>query len=110
MSKRLITLRLVGALAALGVLSLFAYGNAGQSVDVNLGLFTLRDLSLPVVLYAAIVIGMAVMLLAGLRADLRTRDALRHYDKIAADVLRSIDEREGTGDGAEVAEEASDKA
>ncbi|UCF21263.1 MAG: hypothetical protein JSU87_07745 [Gemmatimonadota bacterium] len=109
MSKRVIALRLGAALVAVAALVLFAYENASQSVDLSLGVFTLRGLSLPVVLYAAVVIGMAVMLLAGLRSDLRTHDALKHYDKIASDVLRSIDGREGSSEEAGSAKEARDK-
>ena len=76
-------------------------------MDVRLGLFTLRGVSLPVVIYGAAIIGMLLMVAVSLRNDLRTRQALDHYDKIAADVLGSINADE---DEEEVLEEAGGKS
>ncbi len=57
----------------------FAAANAGQRVTLNLGLVTIRSVSLPVVVFASALIGMLAVFLVGLRADLRTRQLLQHY-------------------------------
>ena len=57
----------------------FAVLNGGTRVSVNLGLFTLRSVSLPAVVFTSVVLGMLMVFLAGLRADLRTRRMIRRY-------------------------------
>ncbi|MDP2482108.1 MAG: lipopolysaccharide assembly protein LapA domain-containing protein, partial [Candidatus Palauibacterales bacterium] len=65
------------AFAALAVL--FAAQNGGVRVPLNLGVVTLRSVSLPIVVFTSVILGMVLVLLAGLKADLRTRRMLRRY-------------------------------
>ncbi len=57
----------------------FAVLNGGTRVSVHLGLITLRSVSLPAVVFTSVVLGMLMVFLAGLRADLRTRRMIRRY-------------------------------
>jgi uncharacterized integral membrane protein len=68
---------MVTAFAALAVL--FAVQNGGVRVPLNLGVVTLRSVSLPIVVFTSVILGMVLVLLAGLKADLRTRRMLRRY-------------------------------
>ena len=68
---------LVAAFSA--VAALFAVQNGGVRVPLHLGIVSLRSVSLPVVVFTAVVVGMLLVLLAGLRADLKTRKMLRRY-------------------------------
>jgi uncharacterized integral membrane protein len=108
MSKRGILTRLAGGLLIVVALGWFAYVNSSQTVDLNFGLFAIHAVSLSIVIYGAIVLGMVFMLAASLRRDMATDKALKRYDQIAADVLRDIEdpaeERE------EVLEETGEKA
>jgi uncharacterized integral membrane protein len=61
------------------VAAAFAVQNGGQRVTVHLGIVTLRSVSLPLVVFGSVVVGMLLVFLAGLRADLRTRRMLRRY-------------------------------
>lgn len=73
-----------GARVATGV-ALFAFAiwlaaeNGRELVTLRLGFVTLRSVSLTVVVLGSIILGMAAALLAGLRADLRTRQLLRQF-------------------------------
>ena len=67
----------VGAAVLLALSTVFAALNRGSSVGVDLGLFELRRVPMPIVVFGAVLIGMAIMLLAGLRSDLRVREILR---------------------------------
>ncbi len=107
MNKKTFAVRALIGVVVVAALAWFASANSGQSVDVRFGLFTLRGVSLPVVIYGAAIIGMLLMVAVSLRNDLRTRQALDHYDKIAADVLGSINADE---DEEEVLEEAGGKS
>lgn len=60
----------------------FAVANGDQQVTVELGLVTLRSVSLPVLVFGAVLVGMLAVFLAGLRADLRTRRTLRRYREV----------------------------
>lgn len=73
------TVRILNFLLLLGAAALFAVLNFGERVDLHFGLFTLRSVSLPLVVFGSVLIGMLVQLLVGLRADLRTRKRLRRY-------------------------------
>jgi len=70
-------------LAALGVavvvaLSLgFATLNAGQRVTLRLGVVTFYGVPLTVVAFGSVITGMLVMLVAGIRSDLKVRGILR---------------------------------
>jgi uncharacterized integral membrane protein len=92
MKWRALTWKVFGGALIVALLAWFAYANADQSVDIKLGLFTLRGVSLPILVYGSVVIGMLVMVAVSLRNDMRTRQALDRYDKIAADVLQDIDD------------------
>ena len=59
--------------------ALFAVQNGGTRVPLNLGIVTFRSVSVPMIVFTSIVFGMLLVLLAGLRADLKTRKMLRRY-------------------------------
>jgi uncharacterized integral membrane protein len=61
------------------VAALFAMQNGGIRVPIHLGIVTIRSVSLPVVVFTSVIVGMLMVLLAGLRADLKTRRMLRRY-------------------------------
>lgn len=63
----------------------FAALNGGQRVRVDLGLFTLPGVSVPVLVFASVAVGMVVCILAGARADLRNRRRLRRYRELRED-------------------------
>ncbi len=72
--------RVTGAVVVLVVLMmvmLFARANGGEQVTLNLGFGTFYGVSLPYVAFGSLFIGMLVMLLAGIHADLRVRRFLR---------------------------------
>lgn len=71
--------RLLGFGLVAGAAVWFAAVHGGQRVSLHFGLFTLRSVSLPAVVFASVIFGMGVVFFAGLRADLRTRRALRRY-------------------------------
>lgn len=89
--KKLLALRLTIGAVVVGALGWFAYANMDQTIELRFGFFTLIGISLPVVLYGAVVLGMLAMLAVGIRNDLRTRSALKRYDQIASDVLADIE-------------------
>jgi uncharacterized integral membrane protein len=64
-----VALRIVGGLVLVLALAWFAAANGDQTVDVRFGLFTLRGLSVPVVIFGSVIVGMLIMLVAGLRTD-----------------------------------------
>ena len=64
---------------------LFAMGNAGRVVSLNLGLFTLSAVPVTFVAFGGMVVGMGVVLAAGIHADLRVRRLLR--ERAERDVL-----------------------
>lgn len=106
MDKRAILMRVAGGLLIIVALGWFAYMNSGQTVSLDFGLFALRAVSLSIVIYGAILVGMVFMLAVSLRGDLHTDRALKRYDQIAADVLRDIEEPEVEQEEAVVEEEA----
>lgn len=66
-----------GVLAVLVSVISFARWNGGERVTVDLGLWTFYRVPLTYVAFASLFVGMVVMLLAGLHADLRVRRFLR---------------------------------
>ncbi len=94
-----IFLRTAAVAGALVLLIAFASAHFSQRVTLDIGLFTLRDVPLPFALYGAVILGMGVMLLIGLRADLKTRQLLRRYQALA-ELERAAREAE-TGKGEE---------
>lgn len=74
MSRVLSVAAMLGALAlALGFASL----NSGQRVTLRLGFVTLYGVPLTVVAFGSLLLGMFVMLVAGIHADLKVRRILR---------------------------------
>lgn len=72
--------RLRGVLGVTAILVLsigFAALNGGQRVTLRLGFATLYRTPLTTVVFAAVIVGMVVMLVAGIRSDLRVRRILR---------------------------------
>ena len=73
-------IRFIGPLAVLAVLVvliLFAGLNGAQRVTVNLGVGILYGVPLSLVGFTGLFVGMMVMLVAGLRSDLKVRAVLR---------------------------------
>ena len=65
-------------LAAVIVLGIaFALGNAGREVTINLGIVTLNSVPVTFVAFGGMVVGMGVVLVAGINADLKVRRLLR---------------------------------
>ncbi len=107
MKWRALTWKILGGASIVALLAWFAYANSDQSVDIKLGLFTLRGISLPILVYGSVVVGMLLMVAVGLRTDMRTRQALDRYDKIAADVMQGVEDPDQ--DREEVLEETRDE-
>jgi hypothetical protein len=61
---------------------------------VDFGIFTVRRVSLALVIYAALVGGALFMFLVGMRGDLRTGQALERYNRIAADLRAEAESSE----------------
>jgi uncharacterized integral membrane protein len=91
MKKGTLAVRILGGVLAVAALGWFAHANSGQSVDLNFGVFTLDGVSLPVVMYGSVIIGMLIVLGVSLKGDLRTRQALKRYDQIGANAMSDID-------------------
>jgi hypothetical protein len=66
-----------GVIAALALAMGFASLNSGQRVTLRLGLITLYGVPLTVVAFGSVLAGMMVMLIAGVRSDLKVRSILR---------------------------------
>lgn len=72
--------RLLSALGVLVILILsmgFASLNAGQRVTLRLGFATFYGVPLTVVAFGSLIVGMVVMLVAGIRSDLKVRRILK---------------------------------
>lgn len=72
--------RLTGVAGVLLVLALsmaFAALNGGQRVTVRLGFATLYQIPLTAVAFGGLILGMVIMLVAGIRSDLKVRRILR---------------------------------
>ena len=72
--------RLVGIVTAVSVVLLsmvFAALNAGNSVTLNLGLFTLYRAPVALVAFGGLFVGMVVMFATGVHTDLKVRRILR---------------------------------
>lgn len=55
----------------------FASLNSGQRVTLRLGFVTFYGVPLTVIAFASLLVGMVVMLVAGVRSDLKVRRILR---------------------------------
>jgi uncharacterized integral membrane protein len=72
--------RILGSSAVLFGLALalgFAQLNSGQRVTLRFGFFTLYAVPLTVIAFGSLLLGMLVMLVAGIRTDLKVRRILR---------------------------------
>ncbi|MDZ7780151.1 MAG: hypothetical protein U5R14_09520 [Gemmatimonadota bacterium] len=72
--------RLLSALGVLVILILsmgFASLNSGQRVTLRLGFATFYGVPLTVVAFGSLIVGMLVMLVAGIRSDLKVRRILK---------------------------------
>ncbi len=67
----------VGILLLLASSLAFAYFNSGHRVTLRLGITTLYGVPLTVVVFGSVIVGMVVMLVAGVRSDLKVRRILR---------------------------------
>jgi len=67
----------VGIAVLLGTSLLFASLNSGHRVTLRLGFATLHGVPLTVVAFASVIVGMVVMLVAGVQSDLKVRRILR---------------------------------
>lgn len=84
--------RLVSALGIVVILVLsmgFASLNSGQRITLRLGFATFYGIPLTVVAFGSLIVGMVVMLVAGIRSDLKVRRILR-----ARLVAEDLEERE----------------
>lgn len=72
----------LNVLVIAGLAAGFAVANGEERVTVELGLLAVRRVSLPMVVFVSVLLGMVLVLAAGLRADLRTRRRLRRYREI----------------------------
>lgn len=84
--------RLSSVLGVLVILVLsmgFASLNSGQRVTLRLGFATLYGVPLTVVAFGSLIVGMVIMLVAGIQSDLKVRRILR-----ARLVAEDLEERE----------------
>jgi len=70
-------LAVAAMVAALALAMGFASMNSGQRVTLRLGVVTFYGVPLTVVAFASLLLGMLVMLVAGIRSDLKVRGILR---------------------------------
>jgi len=77
----------VAVVMVLGLL--FAAGNAGRVVSINLGLFSLSRVPVTFVAFGGMVVGMGVVLAAGINADLKVRRLLRERRERGSPAERS---------------------
>jgi len=70
-------LAIAGGAAGLGLAMGFASLNSGQRVTLRLGFATFYGVPLTVVAFGSLLVGMLVMLVAGIRSDLKVRGILR---------------------------------
>ncbi|MEM7417053.1 MAG: hypothetical protein AAF389_16220 [Gemmatimonadota bacterium] len=69
--------RALGVVSLLSSSLLFAYYNSGQRVTLRLGFATLYGVPLTAIAFGSVIAGMVVMLVAGVRSDMKVRRILR---------------------------------
>jgi len=82
--------RLAGWIGLFVVLLLglgFAVSNAGRQVTIDLGIFTLYRVPITFVAFGGMVVGMGVVLIAGINADLKVRAILQDRSSAAGEDL-----------------------
>lgn len=67
----------VGIVVLLASSLAFAYLNSGHRVTLRLGIVTFYAVPLTVVVFGSVIVGMVIMLVAGIRSDLKVRRVLR---------------------------------
>ena len=67
----------IGVFALIALSLGFAFLNSSQRVTLRLGFITLYGVPLTAVAFASVIAGMVVMLIAGVRSDLKVRKVLR---------------------------------
>lgn len=84
----------LGILAVVVLSMAFASMNGTQRVTVRLGLGTLYGVPLTVVAFGGLLTGMVIMLVAGVRSDLKVRRILRERlaEEGRADLGRFVDQ------------------
>lgn len=75
-------IRIANFVVLVAAATAFAALNGGQRVRLDLGIVTLERVSVPILVFASVVVGMAVCILAGARADLRNRRRMRRYREL----------------------------
>lgn len=103
-----------GVVSVLALVMLFSRWNAAERVTVDLGVWTLYRVPVIYVAFASLLLGMVVMLVAGLHSDLKIRRFLRERfedesreegqefrDRYQRDLF--LDRQEGEGGGAGMA-------
>lgn len=88
--------RLAGGAGVLLVLALamaFASLNGGQRVTLRLGFATFYGVPLTLVAFSGVLVGMVIMLVAGIRSDLKVRRILRERlaEESREESLRFVD-------------------
>lgn len=74
--------RILALVVVVGAATAFAAANGGQVVRLDLGLVVITNVSVPMLVFGSVLVGMVAVLLAGLRADLRTRRRLQRYREV----------------------------
>lgn len=74
-------LRVLDFVLLLAVAVGFTAANGAERVQVELGVLTLQRVSLPAVVFASVLVGMLLCILAGLRADLRNRRRIERWEE-----------------------------
>lgn len=81
-----------GVIVVLALSILFAAWNGNERVTLDLGFVTLYRIPLTWVVFGALTVGMAIILVAGLHADLRVRRILRdRLEREAEEERRRMD-------------------
>ena len=101
-------LGLTGVAAFVGLVIWFTAHNGDQRITLDLGFTRFYRFPVTMVAFASLLLGMLVMLLAGLHTDLRVRKILRDrlIEEARAEGLTDLTQRDLFG--AEEAEEAED--
>jgi uncharacterized integral membrane protein len=100
-------LALAGIAAFVGLVIWFTAHNGDQRITLDLGFIRFYRFPVTMVAFAALLLGMLVMLLAGLHTDLRVRKILRDrlIEEARAEGVTDLTQRDLFGGGKEEKEE-----
>lgn len=73
----------------------FAIANAGREVTIDFGLFALYGVPVTFVAFGGMIVGMAIVLVAGINADLKVRRLLRERHMEDRRLPERADHRKG---------------